>query len=75
MVTPEEIRLIYGENAVISRKGAFTLVHLDRPSKAVVRARTRAFDPSTYFLDDCPLCQLAREGGVIVYDEPLGPPD
>jgi hypothetical protein len=71
-MTSEEIRLLYGENAVISRKGAFTLVHLDRPSKALVRARTRAFDPSTYFLDECPLCQLAKEQGVIVYDEPVG---
>jgi hypothetical protein len=31
----------------------------------------RDFDPETYFFDDCPLCQMAKEGGVIVYDDSI----
>src|SRR5688572_9923442 len=34
-----EVRVLYGKNAVISRKGPFTLVHLDNPSPEVVRQR------------------------------------
>jgi hypothetical protein len=71
MPTLEEIRRVYGTHAVVSRKGAFTLVHLDRPSRALVRVRTRDFDPESYFFDDCPLCQLMKEGGVIVFEEPF----
>ncbi|HEX4998004.1 MAG TPA: hypothetical protein VFY29_07255 [Terriglobia bacterium] len=70
MPTLEEIRLVYGNDAVITRKGAFTLVHLDRPSRSVMRERTRAFDPDDFFFDDCPLCQMVKAGGVIVYDDP-----
>jgi len=69
MISDTEIRLLYGESAVISRKGSFVLVHLDRPSKALVRARTREFDPEDYFDSACPICAIQREGGVIVFDE------
>jgi hypothetical protein len=69
MVSTKELRSIYGKEAVISRKDGFVFVHLDRPSARVVRARTKKFDPDSYFFDDCPLCQMAREGGVIVFDD------
>ena len=69
MFSDEEIRLTYGKNVVITRKGRFVLVHLDRPSTAVLQARTEEFDPEEFFLDECPLCQMAKEGGVVVFDD------
>lgn len=69
MITNREVRALYGAHAVISRKGRFTLVHLDRPSEAVVKQRTLEFDPNEFFERDCPLCEQQREGGVIVYDD------
>ena len=64
-----EIRALYGESAVISRKALFTLVHLDNPSLAIVRQRRREFDPAKFFCADCPLCTLLKESGVIVFNE------
>jgi hypothetical protein len=64
-----EIRALYGRRAVISRKGLFTLVHLDNPSTAIVRQRRREFDPAKFFCADCPLCSLLKESGVIVFNE------
>ena len=64
-----EIRALYGKGAVISRKGLFTLVHLDNPSPAVVRQRRCEFDPAKVFCADCPLCRLLKEAAVIVFDE------
>ena len=69
MFSDEEIRLTYGKNVVITRKGRFVLLHLDRPSTAVLQARTEEFDPEEFFLDECPLCQMAKEGGVVVFDD------
>ena len=69
MLTDEEVRSTYGQNVAISRKDAFVLVHLDNPSKNVIRERTRTFNPSGYFVDDCPLCQMMKAGGIVVYDE------
>lgn len=65
-----DIRAIYGAGARISRVGEFALVHLDRPSKALIARRTRNFKPDEFFFDDCPLCRLAKAGGIIVYDNP-----
>ncbi len=70
MLSDEEIFLLYGRNAIVSRKGRFTLVHLDRPSSELVRARTEGFDADEFFDQDCRLCRLASEGGVVVYDDP-----
>jgi hypothetical protein len=64
-----EIRALYGRGAVISRKARFTLVHLDSPSPALVRQRRREFDPAKVFCADCPLCNLLKEAGVVVFDE------
>jgi len=69
MLSDEEILLIYGKNAVISRKGRFTFVHLDRPSVDLVHARTEDFDPDEFFKCGCKVCELTREGGVIVFDD------
>jgi len=69
MFSDEEILLIYGKNAVISRKGRFTFVHLDRPSVDLVRARTEDFDPDEFFKCGCKVCELTREAGVVVFDD------
>jgi len=69
MFSDEEIFFTYGKNAVISRKGAFVLVHLDRPSPDVVRVRTEEFDPDDYFCADCALCQMVKESGIVVFDD------
>jgi hypothetical protein len=69
MLTDEEILFIYGNDAVVSRKGPFTLVHLDRPSAELVRARTESFDADEFFRCDCRICQLTKEGGIVVFDD------
>jgi len=69
MLTDDEILFIYGKNAVISRSGRFTLVHLDRPSAELVRVRTETFDPDEFFNCDCRICRLTKEGGVVVFDD------
>lgn len=69
MPSNKEIRALYGENAVISRKGSFVLVHLDNPSAAVLRKRQREFDPKAVFCPDCPLCQMLKESGIVVFDD------
>ena len=71
MISRKEIRALYGESAVVSRKGTFTLVHLDRPSKATVRRRNREFDPTEFFCPDCPLCQLLKGSGIVVFDDSI----
>jgi hypothetical protein len=69
MLSDEEIIFLYGRNAVISRKGRFTFVHLDRPSAELVRARTEDFDADEFFKCGCRVCHLIRDGGVIVFDD------
>ena len=64
-----EIRTLYGKHAVISRTKGYTLVHLDNPSPALRAQRRREFDPASFFCADCPLCQLLKKSGVIVFDE------
>jgi hypothetical protein len=44
-------------------------VHLDRPSSALVRSRTEEFVPEDYFDDDCWLCQMQKNGGIVVFDD------
>jgi hypothetical protein len=69
MLSDQEILFMYGQAAVISRKGRFTLVHLDRPSAALVRARTETFDPEEFFKCGCRICQLTKEGGIVIFDD------
>ena len=69
MLSNDEIYFLYGKNAVISRKGRFTFVHLDRPSAALVCARTENFDPDEFFDRDCWVCEITRDGGIVVFDD------
>jgi len=69
MLSDEEILFMYGKDAVISRKGRFTLVHLDRPSAELLRVRTEHFDPEEFFRCDCRICQLTKVGGVVIFDD------
>jgi hypothetical protein len=71
MPSNKEIRALYGSNVVISRKGSYVLVHLDRPSAATVRKRRREFKPGEFFCPDCPLCQMLKESGVVIYDDSI----
>ena len=68
-MSDEEVLFRYGKDAVISRKGAFVLVHLDRPAPGLVRSRTDAFDPDDFFCADCGMCQMLKEGGVVIFDD------
>ena len=69
MLSDQEILFMYGRNAVISRKDRFILVHLDRPSMELVRARTEDFDPNEFFDSDCPICQFTKESGIVIFDD------
>jgi len=69
MVTDEEIRFLYGESTVITRKDRFTFVHLDKPSGDLAEERTREFDPETFFKCHCRVCQLTKEGGIVIFAE------
>ena len=69
MLSDEEILFIYGRHAVISRKGRFVFVHLDRPSADVVRDRTDNFDPDEFFKCSCRVCELTKEGGIVIFDD------
>ena len=71
MLSNKEIRALYGKNAVISRKDSFILVHLDNPSAATVRRRRREFNPKEFFCPECPLCQMLKASGVVVFDDSL----
>ena len=69
MLSDEEILFMYGKNAVISRNDRFTFVHLDRPSADLVRVRTENFDADEYFKCNCRICQVTKEGGVVIFDD------
>jgi hypothetical protein len=71
MLSKKEVRRLYGKDAVVSRRGSYLLVHLDKPSPELVRQRTREFNPDSYFSPDCPLCEMLKEGGVVVYDDSM----
>ena len=69
MLSDEEILFMYGKDTVISRKDRFALVHLDRPSSALVRSRTENFDPEEFFKCGCRICKLTKQGGVVIFDD------
>lgn len=65
----QELRDVFGPEAVFSHVGKFVLVHLDDPTPEEVEHRIAEFDPEQYFTDDCPLCQmLKQDGGAIIFD-------
>ena len=64
----DDLRRVYGDEAIFTRAGLFLLVHLDAPTAELVAKRTAEFSPDDYFEDDCPLCQASRsQGGHIVF--------
>jgi hypothetical protein len=66
----DEIKMIFGEKARVTRIGKFNLIHLDDPDPTELARRIEEFDPEEIFEDDCPLCQMLREqGGNVVYDD------
>ncbi|HET9131881.1 MAG TPA: hypothetical protein VFO86_13085, partial [Terriglobia bacterium] len=67
----KELRLIYGKDIAISRKGSFVLVHLDHPAAELIRERTEEFDPETFFCDYCPLCQMVKDSGVLIFNDAI----
>lgn len=68
----DALRRVYGDDAVFSRVGVFTLVHLDDPTPETIARRTTEFDPREFFVDDCPLCQASRDhGGHIVFSDAI----
>jgi hypothetical protein len=69
MISEQELRLIYGNDISISRKGPFLLLHLDRPSESILLERTTEFDPDRFFCENCPLCQIVRESGVVIFND------
>jgi predicted nucleic acid-binding protein len=65
----DALRRVYGEAAVFTRIGKFTLVHLDAPTEEVIAQRVEEFNPAEFFFDDCCLCVMAKEeGGHILFD-------
>jgi hypothetical protein len=71
MISDSELRLIYGKEIAISRKGPFALVHLDRPSPELIRERTEEFDPETFFCEHCPFCQMVKDSGVLIFNDAI----
>ena len=71
MISDKELRLIYGKNISISRKGSFVLVHLDRPDAEQIRERTEEFNPESYFCDHCPFCQIVKDSGILIFNDAI----
>ena len=71
MISDKELRLVYGKDIAISRKGSFVLVHLDRPSSGLIRERTEEFNPDTFFCDHCPFCQMVKDSGVLIFNDSI----
>jgi hypothetical protein len=66
----EDLKMIFGEDARVTRIGKFNLIHLDNPDPVELARRIEEFDPDEIFEDDCPLCKMLREqGGNVVYDD------
>ena len=45
----DDLRRVYGDEAVFTRAGLFLLVHLDAPTAELVAKRTAEFSPDDYF--------------------------
>ncbi|MFA5362159.1 MAG: hypothetical protein WC335_02785 [Candidatus Omnitrophota bacterium] len=71
----EYYRQAYGKNAVITRLGYITIVHLDNPSKKEIQKRTeeimREEITGEAYDDDCLLCQEMKNHPheVVYYDQ------
>lgn len=69
MLQDREVRRRFGASAVVSRAAGFVLVHLDNPPPEVIHARTARFDPEDYFDEDCPMCEIQRAQGLVIFDD------
>lgn len=71
-LTDEQLKQIYGKNAIITRVGKYNLVHLDSPLPEVIKERIEKAERREYdddFDDDCPLCQAMKgQSYKIVFD-------
>jgi hypothetical protein len=70
MPSKKEIQELYGRNAVVSRKRPY-LWFTWKPSRATVNRRRKEFDPMIFFCPDCPLCQLLKKSGIVVFDDSI----
>src|SRR5262245_15676100 len=68
MLSDNELRYLCGQNAHHTQ-GNFALIHLESPRLELTAERTRDFDPDTFFACDCPICQLTKASGVVVFDD------
>jgi hypothetical protein len=59
----KNLKKIWGENAIFSKVGKYTLVHLDNPSEEQIKERIEKAKNGEYddFDDDCPLCQAMKD--------------
>jgi hypothetical protein len=71
----QELRDLYGEQALVSRIGHYNLIHLDSPTPEEMTRRVAEFDPDDLFEDDCPLCQMLRQEHCDVIYEGFGEDD
>ena len=71
MISDKELRLIYGKDISISRKGSFVLVHLDHPPAYLIRERTDEFNPETFFCEHCPFCQMVKDSGILIFNDAI----
>lgn len=66
-----DLRALYGAAAVFTNVDRFTLVHMDQPSQELINKRAREVSAEEFFCPDCPLCQMLKEAGVVVFDDSL----
>ena len=69
MITNDELRVLYGPEAVMSVSEPYALIHLDKPDVQTIAKRTAEFNPDTYFACDCRICAVTKESGIVVFDE------
>jgi hypothetical protein len=64
----DELRVIYGDDAVISRKRQFVFIHVDNPSPELIEER-EGFKPDDLFAAGCRWVSVSRQNVIIVYME------
>lgn len=73
--TAKDFRDMYGEGVAVTRKGRFTLVHLDRPSGKTIELRLRELRSGLLFSESCQGCRhMRKHGGDLIYGLSAGLP-
>jgi len=70
----QELRKQYGSEAVFTRLDDVVIVHLDRPTEAMIRERIAEVQREVRTPEDCPLCEQMRLAGgyeVVYYGSEL----